>query len=453
MVPEDSGDQIVTGWATDISLGPDNESNQTLTFSLTPDNQSLFALGPSINPETGDLTFTPVENAFGDAEISVLLQDDGGTADGGIDSNLDTFYLTLTPVNDIPSVSNFSKIGNVNTDLIFASPDFSGHFIDVDGDSLEKIKVKTLPSFGNLNLDGFPVKIGQEIHASDLDTLVFTPNSYWIGFTSLNWDGNDGSVYAQNEALVSIAIYPETIAVHLPIISNIKPPPLPTPTPPPTPIPTLTPTPPPTSWVNIVMENFEGDFPNVWKLKDDSGSGEYLWAKSNCRVYSGNYSGWAIGGGANGSSLGCGSEYPYDADSWMLFGPFSLSDATDAELRFKFWLNSEREYDKFCWLASLDNDGYGGICSSGYSNGWVDEAIDLKNIPYLGNLIGQSQIWIAFYFFSDDLLNYSEGAYIDDIVLRKCTTNCTQTYTPDINNSSLKEEPVFKILKISQYPY
>src|SRR4029078_6418287 len=43
----------------------------------------LFAVQPQINAN-GQLTFTPALNAMGDATIIVVLQDDGGTANGGI---------------------------------------------------------------------------------------------------------------------------------------------------------------------------------------------------------------------------------------------------------------------------------------------------------------------------------------------------------------------------------
>ena len=34
--------------------------------------------------------------------------------------------------------------------------------------------------------------------------------------------------------------------------------------------------------------------------------------------------------------------------------------------------------------------------------------------------MGQPNVWIAFYFYSNYVLNLPEGAYVDDIVLRKC---------------------------------
>jgi len=45
--------------------------------------------------------------------------------------------------------------------------------------------------------------------------------------------------------------------------------------------------------------------------------------------------------------------------------------------------------------------------------------LDLTDVPTLGNLMGQTQVWIAMVFLSDFSNNYPEGAYVDDIVLRK----------------------------------
>jgi hypothetical protein len=64
----------------------------------------LFAVAPSINPVTGELTYTPAANANGSATVSVYVQDDGGTANGGDDKSATvTFTVTVNPVNDAPS--------------------------------------------------------------------------------------------------------------------------------------------------------------------------------------------------------------------------------------------------------------------------------------------------------------------------------------------------------------
>jgi hypothetical protein len=176
----------------------------------------------------------------------------------------------------------------------------------------------------------------------------------------------------------------------------------------------------PGGWTTILSEGFEGSYPGPWEVADNqSGYGDYHWGKRNCLAFQGSYSGWAVGGGVDGSSLACGSDYPNYADSWMIYGPFSLQGATAADLQFKQWVNSEGGHDGVCRLASTDGTYFYGSCSSGYSAGWVNAVLDLSNVYQIGNLLGVPEVWIAVEFVSDDTVNYPEGAYVDDLVLRK----------------------------------
>jgi photosystem II stability/assembly factor-like uncharacterized protein len=178
---------------------------------------------------------------------------------------------------------------------------------------------------------------------------------------------------------------------------------------------------PPPAWTVITSQDFEGAFPGPWQVFDDyPGYGEYYWGKRSCRPYAGSYSGWAVGGGANGAALSCGSNYPNYARSWMVYGPFSLVGATAAEMRFKLWIRTELNYDGVCWLASVDGTNFSGTCATGTA-GWHDRVLNLANVPNLGNLLGRSSVWVALVFASDSSITYAEGAYVDNIVLRKCT--------------------------------
>ena len=103
-VNEDAGPQSVA-WATAISAGPADEAGQNLTFQITNNtNTGLFSAGPAIN-SSGTLSYTTAANANGSATITVVLKDDGGTANGGVDTSAppQTFTITVTPVNDPPS--------------------------------------------------------------------------------------------------------------------------------------------------------------------------------------------------------------------------------------------------------------------------------------------------------------------------------------------------------------
>jgi hypothetical protein len=102
-VLEESPVQTVAGWATAILAGPTNESTQTTSFNISNDNNALFSTQPSVNT-AGDLSYTPLANASGVATVTISISDDGGTLDGGVDTSADqTFMITITDINDVPS--------------------------------------------------------------------------------------------------------------------------------------------------------------------------------------------------------------------------------------------------------------------------------------------------------------------------------------------------------------
>ena len=76
----------MSGWATAISAGPANESGQTVNFIVSNNNNALFSAQPAVSL-TGTLTYTPAANANGSATVSVQVHDNGGTANGGVDTS------------------------------------------------------------------------------------------------------------------------------------------------------------------------------------------------------------------------------------------------------------------------------------------------------------------------------------------------------------------------------
>ena len=103
-VNEDASAQTVSPWATAIDDG-NPDATQALTFNITNNtNTGLFSAGPSVSP-SGVLTYTPAANAFGAATITLVLQDNGGTANPGDDDTSDpqSFTITINAVNDPPS--------------------------------------------------------------------------------------------------------------------------------------------------------------------------------------------------------------------------------------------------------------------------------------------------------------------------------------------------------------
>lgn len=181
----------------------------------------------------------------------------------------------------------------------------------------------------------------------------------------------------------------------------------------------------------ILFEDFEGNFPedNGWTLY--AGDNGYTWDDDDYNPFSGNKSGWCAGGSYSGNpELDPETDnYPNNMQGWMVYGPFDLSDATDARVVFKCWLDSEINYDYFAWYASINGSNFYGSATSGNSSGWVERTFDLTDVYTLGNLCGKSEVWIGFHFTSDSSYTY-KGAFLDDIEIKKDVGELKPNLTP-----------------------
>jgi len=168
-VAQNVGPQTVNGWASSISAGPPDESAQTLSFTVTNDDNALFSAQPAVNAN-GTLTYTPAPGAYGVANVSVTLHDNGGTANGGVDTSAaQTFTIS---VERPPVAVNDSYSGTVNTDL-------AGNVTDNDSDpdgvlAQDTVSLASGPSNGTvtLNPDG---------------SFVYSPNTWFIGTDSFTY--------------------------------------------------------------------------------------------------------------------------------------------------------------------------------------------------------------------------------------------------------------------------
>jgi hypothetical protein len=118
----------------------------------------------------------------------------------------ETASITVTPVNDAPTVSNVIRTGNEDTAISFPAADFQSAFSDIDNNSLTKIQITSLPGNGSLLFDSTPVTSGQEIPTADISKLTFVPNANFNGNISFNWNGFDGTTYAVTGAAVNITL-------------------------------------------------------------------------------------------------------------------------------------------------------------------------------------------------------------------------------------------------------
>ena len=100
-VLEDSPDLIFEGWASQMTAGP-YESTQTYVFATLNTDIQLFSVPPKVWENTGDLVFTLAPNRNGETRVDLGISDNGGTANGGLMSYTNFFYITIRPVNDRP---------------------------------------------------------------------------------------------------------------------------------------------------------------------------------------------------------------------------------------------------------------------------------------------------------------------------------------------------------------
>ena len=137
-IPAD-GAVTVSGWATSISPGPSDESGQSVTF-LGASRQSRFVRCATERfLSTGTLSFTPKAGAVGTATVSVQLMDNGGTANGGVDTSaVQQFTINLVPdlegpVLDAALQNDTAPGGTTDFDGVTNDPTIAGTVFDPQG--------------------------------------------------------------------------------------------------------------------------------------------------------------------------------------------------------------------------------------------------------------------------------------------------------------------------------
>jgi Cadherin-like/Bacterial Ig domain len=169
---EDSG--VLSVPLSGITNGGDGPG-QMIFITATSSNTALV-LNPTIvytsaNP-TGTLLLTPITHQFGSATITVLVRDDGGTALGSVDFITRTFTVTVTPVNDRPTLSAISNLTITENDptQVVGLTGISPGPVNETGQSLTLSAVSSRP-------DIIPNPTVLYTSPQATGTLTFTPNA------------------------------------------------------------------------------------------------------------------------------------------------------------------------------------------------------------------------------------------------------------------------------------
>ena len=138
--------QTLTGWATFNPGAPEETGQTVLAYTVSAvSNPGLFTTLPAVATD-GTLTYTPATNTVGTSTFTVTVQDDGGTANGGVDTSApQTFTITVTVVDDPPVAVN--DTATVTEDDPATTLNVLANDTDVDGGPISIASV-TQPTNG-----------------------------------------------------------------------------------------------------------------------------------------------------------------------------------------------------------------------------------------------------------------------------------------------------------------
>ncbi len=189
-VEEDAGAQSYVGWATNISAGPTDESGQILTFNVINNtNAGLFAVAPSIDSSSGNLTFTPAANAFGFADITITLSDDGGVTNGGDDTSAgQAFTITVTEDNDAPVVDDIPN-QTITEGASFTTIVLDDYVADVDNPDTAIVWTTS----GATDLS---------VSITDRVATINIPDENWTGSETITFTAKDAEPLSGSDAAI-----------------------------------------------------------------------------------------------------------------------------------------------------------------------------------------------------------------------------------------------------------
>ena len=166
----------------------DNGIDATTVILIDPNDNSRTSSGSGsltitgvgtyvVNTTTGDVTFTPVANYNGDADVNYTIKDNDGVV-----SNIAIIEIEVTAVNDAP-VAN-PDTGSTDEDTTLSVDETNGLIVTNDTDiENNTLTVQTYSVSGNSYNAGTPVTLTE-------GTLVIQPNGSYEFTPALNFNGS-----------------------------------------------------------------------------------------------------------------------------------------------------------------------------------------------------------------------------------------------------------------------
>ncbi|MCW4444067.1 VCBS domain-containing protein [Vibrio splendidus] len=191
----------------------DGDALQFVTISSLPSHGLLLLNGNAVTAnqqiskadlDAGHLTFTPSNNENGANYAQFTFT----ANDGHKNSASATMVVDVNAVNDAPIVGSSFISSLEDKPHAFTTADFK--YSDIDGDALNHITITNV-AHGVLSLNGTTVNVGDDVSASDVSSLIFTPTHNYFssgvsGLGAVQFTANDGHLDSkEGSILINIA--------------------------------------------------------------------------------------------------------------------------------------------------------------------------------------------------------------------------------------------------------
>jgi gliding motility-associated-like protein len=181
----------------------DNDAgdNLTITASGLPAWLTLTDNGDG----TATLSGTPAVKDAGTVDIVLTVTDGAGVTD-------EQFFTVevegVDPLNSAPVVTDYEIQVNEDESVSIVKSDFDNNYSDSENDPIHLISIINLPGHGTLTLNGILLTDPIEINFSNLNSLIYTPDTDFNGNDQFNWNASDANLYGINAATVLIFVSP-----------------------------------------------------------------------------------------------------------------------------------------------------------------------------------------------------------------------------------------------------
>lgn len=200
VLDEDSGAQTIS-FLSAISVGPTNESKQSITFTVKPAETNYFSKQPAISKD-GTLTFTTATNKYGTVALKVWATDSGGTANGGVANSVtNDFSIVINNVTEAPTIKPIGNktiledagVTNIYFTIIDVDTNLASLTVTASHSKTNIITVSTNATW-NSSATNFYITVTTLTNASGSDTISIvaadgslkTTNDFLLTVTSVN---------------------------------------------------------------------------------------------------------------------------------------------------------------------------------------------------------------------------------------------------------------------------